>query len=357
MMRNYSIAEVSKVKRVGIVGGTGYGALELLRFIQVHPELDVTEIFSHRQTGIEIQDEYIHLKDLTELTLKTLSVEKTASLDVLFFATPKGVAKDWIPLLKDRPIQIIDLSGDLRLSAPDYEIWYKEKPAEKSLLEKAVYGLPEWNKHKVSKAQIISNPGCFPTATLLAIKPMKDLIHGNKQTMVIVDGKTGVSGAGRTQNPLTHFSNTNENVQPYKMGSHQHQPEMEKYASEMTNRIINVQLSTHLIPMTRGLLCTVYIPLQENITAQEIRVAYEDAYRNEPFVRILPEGKMPATKQVYGSNYCDIGFYLNEKTGWLTVCSAIDNLVKGASGQAIQNLNIMNGWDETSGLTGYPLFP
>ncbi|WP_069365004.1 N-acetyl-gamma-glutamyl-phosphate reductase [Salisediminibacterium beveridgei] len=356
-MRNYSIAEVSEVKTVGIVGGTGYGALELLRFIQLHPELTVTKLFSHRQTGMEIQDEYGHLKELTDLSLQSLSVEEAESLDILFFATPKAVAKEWIPSLANKSMQIIDLSGDLRLSAADYEAWYNEEAAEEPLLEKAVYGLPEWNKQRISNAEIISNPGCFPTSTLLAIKPLKKLILKQNQNMVIVDGKTGVSGAGRTQNPLTHFSNTNENVQTYKTGSHQHQPEMERYASEMTGLNIHVQLTTHLIPMTRGLLCTIYIPLKEGVTIAEVRAAYMHDYQNEAFVRVLPEGVMPATKHVYGSNYCDIGFYLNEKTGWLTVCSAIDNLVKGASGQALQNLNIMNGWDETLGLTGYPLFP
>lgn len=356
MMRNYSIAEVNELKTVGIVGGTGYGALELLRFIQLHPELTVTKLFSHRQTGVEIQDEYRHLIELTDLSLQSLSIEEADTLDILFFATPKGVAKNWIPLFENKSMQIIDLSGDLRLSAADYETWYKEEAAEVSLLAEAVYGLPEWNKQLISSAQIISNPGCFPTATLLAIKPLKGLIQ-KQQNMVIVDGKTGVSGAGRTQNPLTHFSNTNENVQAYKTGSHQHQPEMERYASEMTGQSLHVQLITHLIPMTRGLLCTVYIPLKEGMTLKKVRAAYEEAYKQEPFVRVLPDGIMPATKHVYGSNYCDIGIYLNENTGWLTVCSAIDNLVKGASGQALQNLNIMNGWDETLGLTGYPLFP
>ncbi|ADH99474.1 N-acetyl-gamma-glutamyl-phosphate reductase [Salisediminibacterium selenitireducens] len=345
------------MKTVGIAGGTGYGALELLRLIQNHRHLKVVALFSHRQTEMAIYEEYPHLTGINNLQLEMLHEEAVKDLDVLIFATPKGVAKEWVHKLRRDDLQIIDLSGDLRLSAEEYRTWYKEEPASDRILGEAVYGLPEWNRDLVMESRLISNPGCFPTASLLALLPLKELLRDTSDSTIIIDGKTGVSGAGRSSTPLTHFSNTNENFQPYKTGGHQHLPEIERYASAMTDKEVKIQFTTHLVPMTRGLMCTVYVPVNKEIGAADIRHAFASAYQNEPFVRLLPDGMMPTTKGVYGSNYCDIGLYYNENTGWLTICSAIDNLVKGASGQALQNLNAMNGWNETEGLLGHPLFP
>lgn len=347
-----------KLKKAAIIGGTGYGAIELIRLLKTHPKLEVAKVISHSQSGEVLSSIYPHLKSLPEIRLEELDISSLeAEVDVVFLATPAGVAKEIVPELQNTNLQIIDLSGDLRLSSPEeYEEWYGKPAAPQETLKQAVYGLSEIYKEEIQSAKIISNPGCFPTASLLGLIPALEL-GIIKSTGIVIDGKTGVSGAGRTPTAATHFSETNDNVSPYKIGKHQHIPEIEQYLSKAVNADVKTILTTHLIPMTRGLICTMYADLNQETTTEEVIKSYQSYYENEPFIRILPEGQFPQTKAVQGSNYCDIGVWVNERSNQLIIAAAIDNLVKGASGQAIQNVNIMNGWEENLGLQAIPMYP
>ncbi|MCR6110840.1 N-acetyl-gamma-glutamyl-phosphate reductase [Bacillus sp. A301a_S52] len=344
------------MKQVAIVGGTGYGAIELIRLLQGHSKLQITKIISHSQEGQRLDEIYPHLKTFVPLPMEELNIHALdQEVDIVFFATPPGVSKQYIPHLQS--VQCIDLSGDLRLDSPEkYETWYGQKAAPKSLLDEAVYGLSEIYSEKLATARICSNPGCFPTASLLGLIPAvhHDLID---LTSIVIDGKTGVSGAGRKQSPMTHFSETNENVKPYKVGKHQHIPEIEQYLTDQADQQAFINMTTHLIPMTRGLLCTMYAQLKNSVESSYIHELYSNYYQDHTFVRVRPESHFPSTKEVAGSNFCDIGIHINERTGQLMIASAIDNLVKGAAGQAIQNANIMNGWNVEEGLQLIPMFP
>lgn len=346
------------MKKAAIIGGTGYGAIELIRLLSTHPKLQVTKVYSHSQSGENLSSIYPHLNNLPEIRLEELEINKLEDeVDLVFLATPAGVAKEIVPKLQHTNLQIIDLSGDLRLTSPEeYEEWYGKSAAPQETLNQAVYGLSEIYKEKIESATIISNPGCFPTSALLGLIPALELGIIEPKGIVI-DGKTGVSGAGRTPTGASHFPETNDNVSPYKIGKHQHIPEVEQYLSETIGDKVTTVLTTHLIPMTRGLVCTMYANLKEETTTAKVLESYQSYYNNDQFIRILPEGKFPMTKAVQGSNFCDIGIYVNERNNQLIIASAIDNLVKGAAGQAIQNANIMNGWEENFGLQAIPMYP
>lgn len=344
--------------KVAIVGGTGYGAVELIRLIQNHPHVEIEMIISHSNAGNSIHDLYPHLADIVEIPLEIMDIDEiTKRVNIVFFATPAGVTSELIPKFSNKGISCIDLSGDFRLKDPIlYEKWYHLPPAPKAALDDAVYGLSEIYKDQIQKAKVIANPGCFPTATLLGLFP---LISHRKINLnsIIVDAKTGVSGAGRSVGLGTHFSEVNENVKAYKLGAHQHIPEIEQILSMESGENVTVSFSTHLIPMTRGIMVTMYADVKEKMNTSELVLLYEKMYQDHPFVRIRKEGIFPSTKEVFGSNYCDIGLMVDERTGRITVISVIDNLVKGASGQAIQNMNIMNGWDVRTGLINLPIYP
>jgi N-acetyl-gamma-glutamyl-phosphate reductase len=346
------------LKNVGIVGGTGYGAIELIRLLQNHEHMQLKKIFSHSQHGEQIAAIYPHLTDFIVDPMQELQTESLKDqVDILFFATPAGVAKEIIPQLTDSSIQCIDLSGDLRLDSPsEYESWYGKKAAPQELLDEAVYGLSEIYPEQIKQAKILSNPGCFPTSALLGLIPaIEHKIIQEKG--IVIDGKTGVSGAGRTPTAMTHFSETNENIKPYKIGKHQHIPEIEQYLAAQAKTPITVAFTTHLVPMTRGLICTMYGQLAKETSTAEVIQQYQSYYENHPFVRVREEGLFPTTKEVYASNYCDIGIHVDKRSNQIIIASAIDNLVKGAAGQAIQNVNLMNGWEETHGLHTIPVYP
>lgn len=346
------------MKKAGIIGGTGYGAIELIRLLDTHPKMEVAKVYSHSQSGEVLSSIYPHLINKADIQMETLDLDcLEEEIDIVFLATPAGVAKEIVPELQGGHLQVIDLSGDLRLSSrEDYERWYGKPAAPQHTLDEAVYGLTEIYKDEIKQAKIISNPGCFPTSALLGLIPALQLGLIDSKGIVI-DGKTGVSGAGRTPTAATHFSETNDNVSPYKIGKHQHIPEIEQYLSQATDEQVTMILTTHLIPMTRGLICTMYANLIEEVTTQQVLENYQSYFEDDPFIRILPEGQFPATKAVQGSNFCDIGILVNERTDQLIVAAAIDNLVKGAAGQAIQNANIMNGWEEELGLQMIPMYP
>lgn len=344
--------------RAGIIGATGYGGVELIRLLSMHPEVGTPRVYSSSSEGTALESLFPHLHQVELPLLETIDAELIAeNNDVVFLATPAGVSAKLTPELLQTNVKVIDLSGDLRLaSAEQYQTWYKKEPADSETVKKAVYGLPEYNRELVKQAQVIANPGCYPTATLLGMLPLVKTDWVDQQSWII-DAKSGVSGAGRGVSLGVHYSEQNESINAYKVGQHQHTPEIEQVLLNQTGKELLVQFTPHLVPMTRGILATAYVKLQKPVSATELHEYYESTYAAEPFVRILPFGSHPRTKEVSGSNFCDIALHLDERTGRVIILSVIDNLIKGASGQAIQNMNIMYGFEERLGLPKVPLYP
>ncbi len=344
--------------KVAVIGGSGYGGIELIRLLSYHPEVKLGAIVSHSQSGKEVSEVYPHLIDRITGELDQLDIDRLAEEhDLVFLATPSGVSKTLLPQLVEKGVKCIDLSGDFRLKDGSlYPGWYGFDPAPSAYLDQAVYGLSEIYRDQIAQATFIANPGCYPTATLLGLYPLVKEGWINLE-QVIIDAKSGVSGAGRKASLGTHFSEVNENLKVYKLAAHQHIPEIEQILSDMAQQPMTVTFTTHLVPMTRGIMCTMYTRLDRGKSMSDVVELYRATYEHHPFVRIRPEGTWPATKEVYGSNYCDIGFAHDQRTGQLIVISVIDNVVKGAAGQAIQNMNIMYGFDETAGLFHLPIYP
>jgi N-acetyl-gamma-glutamyl-phosphate reductase len=344
--------------KAAIVGGTGYSSVELLRLLNHHPFVDVTTIISNSQAGGMLHETYPHATKIIDQTLQSYDVNKLShNVDVVFLATPSGVSRNIVPGLIENGVKCIDLSGDFRLrSALSYEEWYKHPAADEKYLVKATYGLSEIYADQIKEATLIANPGCYPTATLLGLMPViKSKLIDTKT--IIIDAKSGVSGAGRSVSLGTHFAEVNENLKAYKIGAHQHIPEIEQTLQDESGQVQAITFTTHLVPMTRGIMCTMHANLTDVITTSEALQLYNEFYQAHPFIRVRPEGTFPSTKEVLGSNFCDIGLHVDTRTGRLTIISVIDNLVKGASGQAIQNLNLLNGWDVRTGLLEVPVYP
>lgn len=344
--------------KVAIIGGTGYGAIELARFLQAHPYVTLEKIVSHSQAGTPLSTVYPHIETILDLEMEPFDVNALSeAVDLVFFATPSNISKDLAPQCLERGLKCIDLSGDFRLASRAlYREWYEAEAAEQVYLNQAVYGLSEVYRDEIKAAQLIANPGCYPTATLLSLIPAIqsgwiDLAH------IIVDGKTGVSGAGRGLSLNVHFSEMNDNVKAYKLGVHKHIPEMERFLTVEAKEDIQINFTPHIVPMTRGILTTIYTNLTTDIEQEAVEQLYQSYYETSPFVRIRKNGHVPSTKEVYGSNYCDIALHVDKRTNKLMIVTVIDNLVKGAAGQAIQNMNIINGWEETKGLNYCPIYP
>ncbi|MFC0211092.1 N-acetyl-gamma-glutamyl-phosphate reductase [Paenibacillus chartarius] len=347
--------------RVAIVGSTGYGGVELIRLLQAHPQVEITSVISSSSAGAPIAEGFPHLTEIRTDALDGVDVGLMKSkADVVFLATPAGVAAKLAPQLLDAGLKVIDLSGDFRLrSAAEYETWYKHAPADEAYLSKAVFGLAEVFGDRVRGVDFISNPGCYPTATLLGLVPAVKAGWIDPAT-IIIDAKSGVSGAGRGLSQTVHYAEANENLSAYKVNRHQHIPEIEQTLSDVAGRPVVTTFTTHLVPMTRGIMSTMYASIVGGPGARseaDFIGLYKEFYAGRKFVRVRPQGKLPATKEVWGSNYCDIGFAVDSRTGRVTIVSVIDNLVKGAAGQAIQNLNLMMGWDEATGLQFIPAYP
>ncbi len=343
--------------KVGIIGATGYTGVELLRLLLHHPEVEVTALTSQKYAGVPIGQVFPSLTKHLQLKCEELSVEEISKkTDFIYTAVPHKTAMETVPLFYRMGKKVVDLSADFRLKDPEvYERWYQKHTAS-DLLSESVYGLPELHRDKIRNARIVGNPGCYPTGALIGLIPLikKGLITPEG---IVVDSKSGVSGAGRDVVLESLFCEVNEGVKAYKIFAHRHTPEIEQELSLLAQKKIAVTFVPHLIPMDRGVLTTLYVQLTKKMKTEELLNAFQECYEGEPFVRIYPKGKLPNTKDVRGSNFCDIGAVVSEADGRAVVVAAIDNLVKGASGEAIQNMNIMLGYPETMGLDMVPLFP
>lgn len=342
--------------KASIIGTTGYGGAELLRILKNHPEFEISSIHSTRD-NLAISDEYPHLIGIMNDQLQKIEPEKISeSADIVFLATPSGVSGELAAQFVNKNIKIVDLSGDLRLPASEYKQWYKKEPTSDRVINQAVYGLTEWNRDIVKDSHLISNPGCYPTATLLGLAPVvvEQLIEKDQ---IIIDAKSGISGAGRSLSRTSSFAEANENFTAYKVNQHQHTPEIEQQLKVWNKEMEAITFTTQLLPITRGIMATCYVKLKENYSTKQLVELYEHTYQQSPFVRVRPVGNYPSVKEVAGSNYCDIGLHVDERTGRMTIISVIDNLMKGAAGQAVQNANLMFGMEETTGLEMTPLYP
>lgn len=343
--------------KVGIVGATGYVGAELLRLLSRHPQAEITYVVSESYQGQKISDLFPHLHNLHNLICQKLDLQALAdNTEVVFLALPHGVSMNIAAYLLKKGKKVIDLGADFRLdNLAVYEKWYGQHTQEQ-LFTQAVYGLCELNREKIKKADLVGNPGCYPTTVLLGLAPLlkKKMIEtGN----IIIDSKSGVSGAGRGLNIGTHFAECNETLKAYNVGKHRHKPEMEQELSKLAEEKVQITFTPHLIPLTRGMLSTIYVKLEKGISLAEVYQAYADFYAQEYFVRLSSFGKLPETRYVARSNFCDLGLAGDEENGNLIIVSAIDNLIKGAAGQAVQNMNIIFNWEEKTGLDCPAVFP
>ena len=343
--------------KVGIIGATGYTGLELLRFLIHHPNIEIAALTSQKYAGIEIGQVFPALTDQIQIKCEELSAQRILEkTDFLFTAVPHKTAMEIVPIFHQKGKRIVDLSADFRLKdANIYEKWYQKHTAA-DLLPESVYGLPELHREEIRKAKIVGNPGCYPTGALIGLIPLvKNGLIAHEG--IVVDSKSGVSGAGRDVVLESLFCEVNEGVKAYKVFAHRHTPEIDQELSQVARKEIRVTFVPHLIPMDRGILSTLYVRLKKKMKTDELLNAFHDFYRGEPFVRIYPKGKLPNTKDVRGSNFCDIGVAVSEPDDRAVIVTAIDNLVKGASGEAVQNMNIMLGYPETMGLDVLPVVP
>jgi len=343
--------------RVGIIGATGYTGVELLRLLLRHPEVEVTVLTSQKYAGLPIDQVFPSVMKDFQLRCEELNLDQISKkTDFIFTAVPHKTAMETVPLFVQRGKRVVDLSADFRFKDPTvYEKWYQKHTCPE-LLAESVYGLPELHREKIRKAKIVGNPGCYPTGGLIGLIPL--VIRGMiSYETIVVDSKSGVSGAGRDVVLGSLFCEVNEGVKAYNIFKHRHLPEIEGELSQLAKKKITVNFVPHLIPMDRGILTTLYVNFNQKVKADDVVNVFEEYYREEPFIRLYPNGKIPNTKDVRGSNYCDIGIVVDEYDGRGVIVTAIDNLVKGASGEAVQNMNIMLGYPETMGLEVVPLTP
>lgn len=333
---------------VGIVGATGYSGVELIKLLLNHPEVEIKKLFGHSTVGQKIEDVHTSLRNMISLEIEKFSPEAIKELDLVFVALPSGQAFEAVSLANQNGVKVIDIGGDFRLKNIDeYKKYYKHEHTAVELLNKSVYGLSEWNEKQISNAEILSNPGCYPTSILLALIPLVkyELID---ETPVSIVSYSGTSGAGKSLVQDMLFSEVNESVRAYKVGNHQHIPEIKQSLEMFGGKAPKFSFVPHLLPVTRGIYTTIHAQVKSNVDADKIADAYFSSYNSKPFVRFI-EQSVPEMKDVAHTNFCDIGFNLNENNT-LTVFSTIDNLVKGAAGQAIQNMNIMFGLEQKTGL-------
>ena len=343
--------------KIGIAGASGYTGLELIRLLTGHPDVELAFLTSETFQGQNIADVFPSLNRVIDLTLRPLDDRITKDCSVLFLALPHLAVMDKLPVYLQSNCKIIDLSADFRLKDPKaYSDWYSVTHTHPELLEQAVYGLPELYREAIQTARFIANPGCYPTSVILALAPLLKTGWVDLGS-IISDSKSGVSGAGRKPSLTTHYTEVNEGISPYGLGSHRHTPEMEQELSVLAGKPVRVTFSPHLIPMTRGMLSTVYINLNKPISDEKLVEHYRNFYKDEHFVRVLNPGKFASSNHVLSSNFCDIGLKVDSRNQRIIITSALDNLIKGASGQAVQNMNIMLGLNENTGIMSPAIYP
>lgn len=338
--------------RAGIVGASGYGGAELLRLLAAHPAIEPAVVAAHSQAGQPIADLFPNLAGdprFDDRPFDEADLEALVGLDLVFLATPHGPALELGAALVDAGTRVVDLSAAFRLTAEGFATWYGEEHPRPDLAESAVYGLPEFHREAVADAILVANPGCYPTAALLGLLPLRDLIDRDS---VVIDAKSGTSGAGRAAKDTLHFSHVHGDLAAYGAPRHRHTGEIERWSG-----LGPVSFTPHLIPMSRGLLATCYADLADGTTQDDVEAAFDAAYGDEPFVTVLAPGHFPHTKAVAGSNGCQLSALVDVRTGRVVVTSVIDNLGKGAAGQALQNANLMLGLDEAAGLTAIGTYP
>ena len=343
--------------KVSVIGATGYAGAELLRLLYGHPQAEVVHITSESHTGERIDTMYPHLRGLYGLTLESMKdIEAIGrDSDFIFIGLPHGHAMAVGKALEKLPVRIIDLGADYRFADTDvYEAWYHVPHTHKDAPR--VYGLAELYRADIKNAKIIGNAGCFTTASILALAPLAKEKFIDVNT-IIVDAKSGVSGAGRKPNQGNHFPELYDNFKAYKVATHRHTPEIEQAIEGLSGEKTVINFTPHLVPMSRGILATCYATLKDGVTPEQVDAAYEKLYGSEHFIRLLGRGGYPETKYVRGSNFCDIAWHIDPRTQRVIALSAIDNLAKGAAGQAVQNFNIACGFDEKLGLDFTPIYP
>jgi N-acetyl-gamma-glutamyl-phosphate reductase len=345
------------VIKVGIVGGTGYTGVELLRILSKHPQAELVAITSRSEAGVAVADMYPNLRGHVDLRFTVPDHDELAKCDVVFFATPHNVAMQTVPDLINRGVRVIDLSADFRIrDAELWSRWYGEPHTAPDLLKKAVYGLPEFNRERIRAAQLVAAPGCYPTSVQLGLLPLLE----NKlvdRTRLIANSASGTSGAGRQGKIDNLFAEVNDSFKAYGVAGHRHLPEIEQGLGDIAGGPVQLTFVPHLLPTVRGIHSTLYAELTGDVPLEKIQAAYEERYANEPFVDVLPLGSHPQTRSVKGANVCRLAIHRPQGRNTVVVLAVIDNLVKGASGQAVQCMNIMCGLPENQGLDIVALLP
>lgn len=341
--------------KVGVVGGTGYTGVELLRLLVLHPEVELSVVTSRSESGRKISDLYPNLRGHLDIEFTEPDVERLAECDLVFFATPNGIAMKSVPALLEKGVKVIDLAADFRIEDAElWSQWYGMEHACPELLKEAVYGLPETSREQIANARLVANPGCYPTAVQLGFLP---LIKAGLVDVsgLIADTKSGASGAGRGANVGTLLCEASESMKAYKADGHRHLPEIRQCLQWHSDDQVGLTFVPHLTPMIRGIHATLYANLTQD--ADDLQALFEQAYKDEPFVDVMPPGSHPETRSVKGANTCRIAVHKPQNGNTVIILSVIDNLVKGAAGQAVQNMNIMMGLDEEMGLRQVALLP
>jgi N-acetyl-gamma-glutamyl-phosphate reductase len=349
---------MAKKLKIGIVGGTGYTGVELLRLLAIHPQAELICITSRGDAGLPVADMFPSLRGFVDIAFSDPATANLSACDVVFFATPHGVAMSQAEALLKANVKIIDLAADFRLQdTAVFEKWYKMPHSCPDILKNSVYGLPELYRSQIKTAKVIGNPGCYPTTVLLGLAPLIENNFIDFSAPIIADSKSGVSGAGRKTEVATLFAEASDNMRAYGVSGHRHHPEIHAQLTQLAKAKVDFMFTPHLIPMIRGMLSTIYVKLSQAGLQANIHAVFQARYAAEQFVDVLPIGQLPETRSVRGSNQLRIALQTNVETGYLTVIVVQDNLVKGAAGQAVQNMNIMFGLDENSGLKVVPLLP
>ena len=348
---------MSQKIKVGIVGGTGYTGVELLRLLAIHPQVELVAITSRGDAGLPVADMFPSLRGYVNLAFTDPANANLNQCDVVFFATPHGVAMGQAQALLAANVKLIDLAADFRLQdTAVFEKWYKMPHSCPDVLKTAVYGIPELNRDNIKSAQVIGNPGCYPTTVLLGLAPLLEKGLIDFSAPIIADSKSGVSGAGRKAEVATLFAESSDNMKAYGVSGHRHHPEIHAQLTQLAGKEVQFIFVPHLIPMIRGMLSTIYVKLSNQAQSVDLQALFEARYQNERFVDVLPAGVLPETRSVRGSNQIRIAIH-QQAGGYLTLVVVQDNLVKGAAGQAVQNMNIMFDVPENTGLEVVPLLP